>query len=706
MKRPGTLRSPGSDLHRLPVGFDLRGFSIAEGCRAAVAIAAVVALNEWVGWPPLLYMALAAFLACFCDQGGPIGRRVPVLLAFTVLGATTWCGFGLLRPLGLWVAVPAACLLVFCNGFARIWGQAALALGNVLTVVLVFALDAPLSWHKAALVGPMFVAGGLWTTLLAVGLWRLYPHRLQRVAVGEAWRMLALLALDQRGLARAGADVAAWEAHARAHRRAVRDAIELAREAVLAAARGRGQVSARAAEAVMRLEVADQLFGSLIACSELLEGAGPAVRGDGARMLRALVPLLRGLGRAIAADRAVAPARVERAVRLVVVAAGEDPGLRALAAAVAERLLMAVRLSARGGYRPGGAVAGEAAVPWRERVLGPLRANLTWRSAMLRHAVRTAVVACPALLLTLSWEGVYTHWLTYTVTLTMQPFFGATWQRALERVGGTVAGCVIGGGLALLAHTPVQLTALMVPLCIVGFAARQVSYGAFIACLTPQIVVLVALVEPGHSSWEIAGMRVAFTLVGGVIAVAGSLVLWPSWEPERLREAIGEALRAHAAYAAALLGGGGGLDAARRGAGLSSNNLEASISRAMQEPRRRLGFRWSGRERPAGRGTPGGGDRLEAAMVVDAALRRLAGRLVALQHDPRGWEALPQGEREAWAAWVVGAVRAVASGEAVAARPEGGTEGLWRMGRQVELMEGALRRGWEGMESSARALAA
>jgi MFS family permease len=47
-----------------------------------------VAANEWLDWAPLRETALAAFLTCLCDQGGPIRRRLPAVLAFTALGAS------------------------------------------------------------------------------------------------------------------------------------------------------------------------------------------------------------------------------------------------------------------------------------------------------------------------------------------------------------------------------------------------------------------------------------------------------------------------------------------------------------------------------------------------------------------------------------------------------------------------------------------
>jgi uncharacterized membrane protein YccC len=239
---------------------------------------------------------------------------------------------------------------------------------------------------------------------------------------------------------------------------------------------------------------------------------------------------------------------------------------------------------------------------------------------------------------------------------------------------------VLGGGLAFYAHSPMILAGLMFPLSVLGFSMRAVSFGFFIACLTPWVVVFVEVAEPGVSEWTIAGMRALFTLAGGLLAVGASLVLWPSWEPERLRREVTGAIKAHAAYADAIFAlmlkqaAPATADQARRGAGMSSNNLEASLSRALQEP---------------GRGER---KRLEAALTVDATLRRIAGRLSALQHDP------PQGVDAAtwhiWRDWCATSLQALAQREAITApRPPAGThEALDRIGLQVELLDGALSR--------------
>ena len=198
----------------------------------------------------------------------------------------------------------------------------------------------------------------------------------------------------------------------------------------------------------------------------------------------------------------------------------------------------------------------------------------------------------------------------------MQPYFALTYTRALERVGGTALGGLAAAASALVCTTPLAIAAAMFPLAVVAFAVRAVSLGLFMATLTPLVVLLVETSVPGTSEWSIAWARFALTTAGGVIAVAAGFLLWPTWEPERLGQEARAAIGAHGAYAEAVLAAiareepATTVEAARRGAGVASNSLEASISRALTEP-----------------GSTGR-DRLEAALVIDAALRRVAGPAV------------------------------------------------------------------------------
>jgi len=658
--------------------------------RAALSVAVLVALNEWLGWPPMMEAALAALLTCLCDAGGPIRKRVPPLLVFAVLGALITAGFGLARPLG-YALIPVACLGIAVAGFARIYGQAAQQVGNLLTVVLVLSLDH--AWPDvatAAILAAAFVGGSLWALLLTMVIWRLHPYRPARRAVAGVYRALAMLTNDLRQLLRRDdPDEAAWEEHARAHRRTVRDAIEQARVVVDDTLRARGPASARASQGLLRLETADQLFGAMIALSDLLEQRPPPeTRVAAERLLRLLRALLVTLARHILEDHAERLPALLRAVEAVAAIAATlpDERLHRIADVIVERLRVAVIVSTpSGSVQRLGEIA--SAVPRRDRVMAPLRANLDRNSLALRHALRCGVIAAIGLAITFTWPGPYQHWLTITMVLTMQPFYGLTYQRALERIGGTVIGGGLATVLALVCRTPISIAAALFPLAVISLSVRAASFGAFMTFITPLVVLLSELAGPGSSELQIAAMRALYTVIGGLLAVGGTLWLWPSWEPDRLNRELRGAVAAHGRYAEqefSLLAGEASADAVekvRRAAGVASNNLEASLSRALLEPRRS--------------GDPP--ERLQAAMVVDAALRRMAGRLAAMQHDRPAVGALDRAVWRGWRDWVAAAIGCLVEAQPVPPRPASmpsgpQAESLSRIARQIELMAGALRR--------------
>lgn len=669
---------PDPDLRHLPISLDLRAVSISEGLRAALAVAALVALNEWLHIPALGEAGLGALLTCLCDPGGPVRSRVPALVSFLLLGTFAIFGFALLRATGVVPASLAACVWIFCAMYARAWGPGPMQVGNLLTVVAILALDRGEGLEAAAAFALLFAAGSLWALLLTLVIWRLHPFRPARTAVGEVYRRIGVLAgdLSEQLTEAAHPD---WSAHARGHRRYVRDGIEAARTEVMAVLRTRGQGGPRGNALLIQIEAAEQIFGAVIALSDVLEDGQETTRLGVRPVLPALRLLLAAIADAIMADRAEDEAHRAMFRRLLdeIERGGREHALAEVVAALLNRLRVAALMTLPEGESVSGASPTEPKFRLATLLI-PLRSNLDWSSAALRHALRATVVALPALLLTLPAGAIYAHWLTITLILTLQPFFALTWQRAVERVGGTVLGGIVAALVATVVHGPVATAALLFPLAIFAFGVRRVSFGLFMVGLTPLVVLLSELGQPGTSEFAIAAWRAAYTVAGGAMAVAGGLLLWPSWEPARVKGDLAAAIRAHAAYAesemAALLGEGepNAADRARRAAGLASNNLETTLSRALQEP---------GRETRR---------EVQAAMLADAALRRIAGRLAALQHAPglAGSAALAE-----WRSWLARAFDALAGGAALPGEPPADIPmgALARIARQISLIDGALR---------------
>jgi uncharacterized membrane protein YccC len=432
------------------------------------------------------------------------------------------------------------------------------------------------------------------------------------------------------------------------------------------------------------LETADQIFGSLIALSDLLEHESPAERQVAERVLRRMRPLLLILGRGMVTDDPDAHRRIDRAIDATVAELSAVPAgapLRAVIDRITERLRIAHTLAVPANLAPGADTRGRAMPLWPQ-VIRPLRANLVWKSPALRHAVRTGVVSALPLAFTMFWFTPYDHWLTITVVATMQPYYSLTYTRAIERIAGTAAGGIVAGVVGLVCTTPLAIAGAMFPLAMLAFAIRAVSFGLFMMALTPLVVLLVETGSPGTGGWTIAFARAAFTILGGLIAVGANFLLWPSREPDLVAAEVKNAIAAHGAYAEAdfsvLLGdsNGAALGQVRRAAGVASNALEALITRALLEP--------GTKQREA----------LEAAMVVDAALRRCAGRLARLQDDPLVASGTSKPVLRVWRDWIGTSMRLLGSGRTDLPPRPGGTENdtLARLARQIELIAGAMER--------------
>jgi len=117
------LRRPNAELSALSLEIDLGAISLAEGLRAALATATLIAINQWLRWPLLNVVAIGALFSCLCDIGGPMRRRLATILSFITGGSLLFILFEVARQEAIWIVLPAACLLLFAHAMARSWGR-------------------------------------------------------------------------------------------------------------------------------------------------------------------------------------------------------------------------------------------------------------------------------------------------------------------------------------------------------------------------------------------------------------------------------------------------------------------------------------------------------------------------------------------------------------------------------------------------------
>lgn len=623
-------------LNRL-VPLDLGAINVAAGLRAALACAVPVLAGELSGNNHLSWIAIAAFWGCLADSGGAWSDRVLAMGAFTLIAAAGCFCATLVDP-HAGAAVGFALLWCFLCSLARVYGAAAATVGLLLNSAILVTLGVPAGGLDEALqLAGLTVAGGVWAMFLALVLWRLQPYGPAVKAVAQCWERIAEYAAALSQMLRAGGDAAQWNALSAERRRTTREALENARDIFVATRRSRAGNTERGQRLLALLADADQVYAALIGLNELLEMAGPggdagvrrAVRvvlGRMANRAEALAQSLEGNKPQPQPDLARAAARLRQRIA----GSGHADGY-AYTVELLQQVARWIEAAFENLNQPQTRQTHltsmvEQAVARQLRlaeIVGTLRANLHFGSVAFRHALRLAVTAAAAVLATRVFDISRGYWISITAIVVLQPYMVETWRRTFDRIAGSVLGGLIAAWLMQLVGTPLQMALLIFPLSVIAFALRSVNYALFMLCMTPLVVLISELFRSeGMGDAHLAVLRALDSIVGGGLGLAASFLLWPSWEAPQLPRQLAEAVRAHRDYLLVVLGAkpdaqDQDIGAARRQAGLASNNAEASLQRVLTETRL-LSRRGAG-----------------PALIALACLRRMGGAIVTLSLLPQ-----------------------------------------------------------------------
>jgi uncharacterized membrane protein YccC len=116
----------------------------------------------------------------------------------------------------------------------------------------------------------------------------------------------------------------------------------------------------------------------------------------------------------------------------------------------------------------------------------------------IRHALRLGVATTAALLVVRMLHLQFGYWATMATLLILQPSFGTTWPRGVERAAGSTAGAALAVVVGFLVHTPLAISHMVFPLTCLTMSLRRVSYSLYVIFLTPTFVLVADFATPAN----------------------------------------------------------------------------------------------------------------------------------------------------------------------------------------------------------------
>jgi uncharacterized membrane protein YccC len=546
------------------------------------------------------------------DVRGAYSLRFSLLLAVAFILAGC-AGLGGLLASHLPAAVAGMALVALAGGLWRHLSTdygPSVAVSSALIYVIALASgggSAAASHHLLAT-----LVGGLWGVLLQVAFWPLRPQHPLRRAVSDTWLAVA----DLFAALAPEAEVDAAERHLRMHaaEAALRLTLDQGYLVLASAASGRpGPLVSRLEDlhgAAARLALQVGAFNTALEALRAEPGfaeVAPSVQ----TVLTALTNTSRTVALAVVSRQpghlAACDVRLQRVANLLRVLQDRVQARAAspLVAAQVEEVLRQIKETlplvgeslratiGRADERAAFSLELFDLEVWKMR---PLASALNLRSrvdpALVRHSARIAVLTMLGVI-AFKWLHLpHGYWLPFTMVVVLQPDYGATRQKAAQRMLGTLAGSILGSALLWL-HLP--FAALMAGTAAAGFVFTYYlkrNYGLAVIFITLFVVLLTESSGPVELSFTIE--RLASTVAGGLLALLAALIFWPVWERERFPSIFAEALRANRDYLRVLAGhlaAGRTYDhdttQAKRRAERANGEVFSSLQRMTGDPRSR-----------------------------------------------------------------------------------------------------------------------
>lgn len=590
-------------------------FEPAAGRAIRVTLAFVLPLiwGLWTGnLGPAVWISLTAQLLSNIIIPGSYPLKM-LILSGAALACAVCAVLGTLAAHHPWIATLLMMVLAFLGGFVRQTGNFGPGITVAVLLLYLLSLDHPGNWKTAIQLSTWVCMGGMLSIVFTALAWAFVPFSPFRRSVALVWKALAdwlhafYLQQSQQSASIAN-PLTALDEQELSFRQAMNDSMEwLSRKQALARARLYRQVY----QLVELRRIASQIANGLSALRTTIEQYHHRQAFPGESLGYLLDNLSRTAERLalsivshrrenvyftrLALERSRHSANVwieqlkassgesaQRAIEAIQPVLDDvfhqfEEALRILDSWISSRTDFTIFLRQ---FITSASIP--QTIPW-------VRFPLSFRSFIFRYALRLSLSMGIGVALYLSFHIPHGYWLAMTTMIVLQPEFGATFQKASQRVQGTIAGVIVGSVLFWL-HLPIGINLGIVALCSFLMAYFIQRRYAIAACfITIMVIALFHLLEP--VTWQLGLIRLLATLAGSALALLGGYAFWPFWEKYRFPSLIQQAIVANAAYLQQIADALAGHHKTfqqflpyRRKAEISNQNAFLSLRRMQDEP--------------------------------------------------------------------------------------------------------------------------
>ncbi len=224
----------------------------------------------------------------------------------------------------------------------------------------------------------------------------------------------------------------------------------------------------------------------------------------------------------------------------------------------------------------------------RERWAAALLPHLSLRAVWMRNCLRAGVALALAVLVAKASDIGHAFWVVLATLSVLRGNATTTGATILSALAGVIAGFALATvAMLVIGGYPLAMwIALPLLVFLAGYAPAAISFGAGQAMFALLVVVLFNLIVP--EGWEVGAVRVEAVGLGGLVALASSLIMWPRGAAAALRAELALHVRAAATFLRIALGEvmgrpGGQVEEAREAALGARERADAAMAAFMSE---------------------------------------------------------------------------------------------------------------------------